>query len=106
VSGHRPSVDVLFHSAAEVVGRAAVSTILTGMGKDGAAGMLEMRNAGAMTIGQDEASSLIYGMPRAAFERGGVMRQVPLTHVANAILEACDSDAPAHRPQPTHQRSA
>jgi two-component system chemotaxis response regulator CheB len=96
VSGHRPSVDVLFRSAAHVVARLAVSAILTGMGKDGAEGMLEMRQAGATTVGQDEATSLIYGMPRAAFERGAVMRQYPLTHIANAILEACDADAASH----------
>jgi len=65
------------------------------MGKDGAEGMLEMRKAGAITIGQDEASSLVYGMPRVAFERGAVMRQCALDHMAEAILEACLSDAKA-----------
>jgi two-component system chemotaxis response regulator CheB len=91
VSGHRPSVDALFRSVARVAGRRTVAAILTGMGKDGAEGMLELRNAGATTLGQDEASSLIYGMPRAAFERGAVMRQYPLTHMADAILDACDA---------------
>ena len=90
VTGHRPSVDVLFKSMARAVGKSAVGVILTGMGKDGAEGMLEMRNAGARTIGQDEASSLIYGMPHVAFERGGVMRQCSLTNIADAILDACE----------------
>jgi two-component system chemotaxis response regulator CheB len=81
VSGHRPSVDVLFRSAARVVGAKAIGVILTGMGKDGAEGLLEMRKAGARTLGQDEASSLIYGMPRVAFERG-------------AIVERCSDKAP------------
>jgi two-component system chemotaxis response regulator CheB len=93
VSGHRPSVDVLFRSAARVTGKKAVGAILTGMGKDGAEGMLELRRAGAITLGQDEGSSLIYGMPRAAFERGAVMEQHPLDHMADAILRACALDA-------------
>ena len=74
------------------------------MGKDGADGLLDMRNAGAITLGQDEASSLIYGMPRAAFERGAVMRQYSLSHMADAILDACESQ-PKAQPrdkQPTH----
>ena len=90
VSGHRPSVDVLFRSAARTVGKSAVGVILTGMGKDGAEGMLEMRQAGAATLGQNEETSLIYGMPRVAFERGGVMRQHALAHISDAILDACD----------------
>jgi two-component system chemotaxis response regulator CheB len=93
VSGHRPSVDVLFHSVAQTAGSAAVGVILTGMGKDGADGLLAMRNAGALTLGQDEDSSLVYGMPRTAFERGAVMRQVSLSHMADAILGACESGA-------------
>jgi two-component system chemotaxis response regulator CheB len=95
VSGHRPSVDVLFRSVASIAGQAAVGVILTGMGKDGAEGLLELRKAGAMTLGQDEASSLIYGMPRAAFEHGAVMRQCSLTHIADAILDACDAEMTA-----------
>jgi two-component system, chemotaxis family, protein-glutamate methylesterase/glutaminase len=91
VSGHRPSVDVLFKSGAKVAGPAAVGVILTGMGKDGAEGMLEMRNAGAYTLGQDEASALIYGMPRVAFERGGVIRQRPLSAMADAIVDAAEA---------------
>lgn len=97
VSGHRPSVDVLFRSAARVVGRNAVGVILTGMGKDGAEGLLEMRQADATTLGQDEASSLIYGMPRAAFERGAVMHQHLLATMADSILDAChERKARAH----------
>jgi two-component system chemotaxis response regulator CheB len=92
VSGHRPSVDVLFRSAVQAAGRKAVGAILTGMGKDGALGMLELRQTGAMTLGQDEESSLIYGMPRAAFERGAVQKQVSLSHMADAILDACEAD--------------
>ncbi len=95
VSGHRPSVDVLFRSAAKAAAGRAVASILTGMGKDGAEGMVELRKAGAYTLGQDEASSLVYGMPRVAFERGGVIKQCSLDHMAEAILEACMSDAKA-----------
>ena len=97
VSGHRPSVDVLFRSAARVAGPNAVGVILTGMGKDGAEGLLEMRQAGGITLGQDEASSLIYGMPKAAFERGAVGKQYPLGSLADAILDACrDTKVRAH----------
>jgi len=92
VGGHRPSVDVLFRSAARVCGKSAVGSILTGMGKDGAEGLLELRRAGGMTLGQDEQSALIYGMPRAAFERGAVMRQCSLAQMADAILDACEVD--------------
>jgi two-component system chemotaxis response regulator CheB len=89
VSGHRPSVDVLFRSAAQAAGPDIVGVILTGMGKDGSEGMVQLRGAGAVTLGQDEASSLIYGMPRVAFERGAVQRQYPLADMAAAILQAC-----------------
>lgn len=88
VSGHRPSVDVLFKSVARTVGSDALGVILTGMGKDGAAGLLAMRHAGAMTIGQNEASALIYGMPREAFERGAVERQLALDDIGAAIMSA------------------
>jgi two-component system chemotaxis response regulator CheB len=106
VSGHRPSVDVLFRSAARIARGAAVGVILTGMGKDGAEGLLEMRTAGAITLGQDEDSSLIYGMPRAAFERGAVMRQYPLEQVAGGILDACDIDGASNRPHTHHSPDA
>lgn len=107
VSGHRPSVDVLFRSVAQSGGRGAVGVILTGMGKDGAEGLLAMRQAGASTLGQDEASSLIYGMPRVAFERGAVMRQASLSQMAEAILDACDGDtkAAAATPQRSNARA-
>jgi len=104
VSGHRPSVDFLFRSVARIAGKTAIGVILTGMGKDGSNGLLDMRNAGAITLGQDEASSLIYGMPRAAFENGAVMKQFALSHMADAILDACESqpNAPPRYKQPTH----
>ncbi|HVY86860.1 MAG TPA: chemotaxis response regulator protein-glutamate methylesterase [Caulobacterales bacterium] len=89
VNGHRPSVDVLFHSVAQAYGARAVGLILTGMGKDGACGMLAMRRAGARTLGQDEASSVVYGMPKAAFEIGAVERQASLMELAHLVLEAC-----------------
>jgi two-component system chemotaxis response regulator CheB len=88
-SGHRPSVDVLFRSAAHSVGADAVGVILTGMGRDGAAGLLEMRQAGATTIGQDEATSLIYGMPKAAMMCGAVEIELPLGRIAQEILRQC-----------------
>jgi two-component system, chemotaxis family, protein-glutamate methylesterase/glutaminase len=100
VSGHRPSVDTLFRSVANVAGKVAIGVILTGMGKDGAEGLLELRKAGATTLGQDEASSLIYGMPKAAFERGAVMRQYSLSHMADAIIDACDAEAKAQAADP------
>jgi two-component system chemotaxis response regulator CheB len=90
VNGHRPSVDVLMHSVARVAGRHAIGAILTGMGSDGADGLLAMRAAGARTVAQDEASSAVYGMPRAAVECGAVEAQVDIDRVARHILElAC-----------------
>lgn len=86
VNGHRPSVDVLFRSIAEAAGRHAVGVILTGMGRDGAEGLLAMRRAGAVTFGQDEASCVIYGMPKSAFEIGATEKQVPLSRIASEIL--------------------
>ena len=86
VSGHRPSVDVLFSSFAEAASGNAAGVILTGMGNDGAKGMLEMRRAGAFTIGQDEASSLIYGMPKAAKQAGGVMKEMDLSKIGQELL--------------------
>lgn len=78
VNGHCPSVDVLFHSVAQQAGSNAVGVILTGMGYDGAKSLLAMRQAGARTIGQDEQSSIVYGMPKAAFDIGAVQEQIPL----------------------------
>lgn len=85
VSGHRPSVDVLFASVAEAAGRNAVGVIMTGMGSDGAAGLLRMRNAGARTLGQDETSCLIYGMPRVAKQMGAVEEEFPLDRLAQLL---------------------
>jgi two-component system chemotaxis response regulator CheB len=86
VSGHRPSVDVLFRSVARACGNKALGVILTGMGADGAQGLAEMRKAGAHTLGQDEETSVVYGMPKVAFELGGVERQVPLEQMPQKIL--------------------
>lgn len=88
VTGHRPSVDRLFQSVAPL-GRAAVGVILTGMGSDGARGLLEMRQAGARTLGQSEASCVVYGMPRAAMQIGAVSKELSLTALPEAILAAC-----------------
>lgn len=85
VSGHCPSVDVLFDSVAYAAKSDAIGVILTGMGSDGAKGMLTMRKMGAYNIGQDEASSIVYGMPRAAFENGAVCKQRPLDKIAEEI---------------------
>ena len=85
VSGHCPSVDVLFDSVAYCGKDRAVGVILTGMGADGAAGMLNMKKMGAVTIGQNEKSCVVYGMPRAAFENGGVKRQVSLERIAGEV---------------------
>ncbi|WP_298915007.1 chemotaxis response regulator protein-glutamate methylesterase [uncultured Algimonas sp.] len=86
---HCPSVDVLLSSVAAAIGKRAVGTILTGMGRDGAAGLLEMRESGARTFGQDRASSTVYGMPKVAFELGAVGEQLPLSDLADAMLDAC-----------------
>jgi two-component system chemotaxis response regulator CheB len=92
VSGHRPSVDVLFESVAGNHPR-AVGVILTGMGRDGAQGLLAMRRAGAHTLGQDEASCVVYGMPKAAFEVGAVERQVSIGRMGAALLDVCAAEA-------------
>ncbi len=86
VNRHRPSVDVLFRSVAQSAGANALGVILTGMGKDGAVGLKEMRDAGAFTIAQDEASSIVWGMPGAAVACGGVAEILPLDDVAAGIL--------------------
>jgi two-component system chemotaxis response regulator CheB len=86
VSRHRPSVDVLFRSAARYAGPNAVAVILTGMGDDGASGMLEMKQAGAATLAQDEATSVVFGMPNEAIKRGAVDTILPLQQIAGAIL--------------------
>jgi two-component system chemotaxis response regulator CheB len=89
VSGHRPSVDRLFHSVAKTVGAKAVGAILTGMGRDGADGLLAMRGKGCMTIGQDRDSCVVYGMPGVAQEIGAVTRQLTLTRIAPALIDRC-----------------
>jgi two-component system chemotaxis response regulator CheB len=83
----RPSVDVMFSSVADAAGTSTVAAILTGMGSDGAQGMLKLKRIGARTIAQDEASCVVFGMPREAIRLGAVDRVVPLTHVAGAILK-------------------
>lgn len=88
VSRHRPSVDVLFRSAARSAGSNAMGIIMTGMGDDGARGMLEMHQAGAYTVAQDEASSVVFGMPKEAITRGGVDRILPLDQIAREVLMA------------------
>lgn len=85
VNGHCPSVDVLFNSVAERIGDRAMGVILTGMGEDGARGLLKMREAGSVTLGQDEASCVVYGMPRAAYDKGAVVQQLPLSGMASMI---------------------
>ena len=87
VNGHRPSVDMLFHSIADHFTGQATGVILTGMGRDGAEGLLRMRERGARTMAQDEATSLVYGMPRVAHEIGAAERQVPLGDVVNRIFQ-------------------
>jgi two-component system chemotaxis response regulator CheB len=89
VSRHRPSVDVLFRSAARYAGKNAVGVILTGMGDDGAKGMLEMKEAGAVTIAQDEESCVVFGMPKQAIELGAVDKVMPLSRISGAVLLEC-----------------
>ncbi len=88
VNGHRPSADVLFKSAAADFGPDATGIIMTGMGDDGAEGLGAMRRAGSLTIAQDEASSVVFGMPRAAIERGYATRVVPLDAMANTLMNS------------------
>jgi two-component system chemotaxis response regulator CheB len=86
VSRHRPSVDVLFRSAARYAGPNAIGVIMTGMGDDGAKGMLEMKEAGAVTIAQDEDSCVVFGMPKKAIELGAVNKVLPLQSIAGAVM--------------------
>lgn len=86
VNRHRPSVDVLFRSVARFAGKNAVGAILTGMGDDGAVGMLEMKEAGAYTVAQDEKTCVVFGMPKEAIKRGGVEKVVPLSEVTKTLL--------------------
>lgn len=90
-NGHRPSVDVLFESAAKIYQNRALGVIMTGMGRDGAAELAEMRRQGAWTLGQDEKSSVVYGMPKVAYEYGAVQKQVSLSDMANEISQLAAS---------------
>lgn len=90
VSRHRPSVDVLFRSTARYAGKNAVGIIMTGMGDDGAKGMLEMHQNGAYTIAQDENSCVVFGMPKEAIQLGGVDKVLPLTHIPSYLLRICN----------------
>lgn len=87
VNRHMPSVDVLFRSCARHLGKNALGVILTGMGSDGAQGMLEMKQADAHTIAQDEASCVVYGMPKEAIRLGGVDQVLPLSRIGRAMIE-------------------
>lgn len=91
VRRHRPSVDVLFRSAARYGGKNVVAAIMTGMGDDGAVGMKEMYDAGAYTIAQDEATCVVFGMPQEAIKLGGVNKIMPLHSIANEIMQMCNS---------------
>lgn len=92
VNGHRPAVDVLFHSVAEQVGTNAYGIILTGMGSDGAKGLKEMKDKGAKTIGQDEKTCIVYGMPKTAFDLGGVDKQLPLEQIPISLVQTVTKD--------------
>ncbi|WP_245897982.1 CheB methylesterase domain-containing protein [Pseudoprimorskyibacter insulae] len=96
VSGHKPSVDALFASAVPLANR-CTAALLTGMGKDGAAGMRALHDAGAATIAQDQSTSVVYGMPRAAMEMGGVQQQLPLDQIGPALLKAAQKCAVNNR---------
>lgn len=91
VNGHCPSVDVLFESVARACGARSVGVILTGMGRDGASGLLSMRNAGARTFGQNESTCIVYGMPKAALDIGAVEKQLPLDRLAAAVVSETSS---------------
>ena len=97
INRHRPSVDVLFDSVLKQVGNLAVGVILTGMGADGAKGLLRMREAGCHTVGQDEASSVVYGMPKAAKEMSAVEFELPLSQIPKKILGLCCTPKPRTR---------
>ncbi len=92
----RPAVDILFQSAADLLRSSAVAALLTGMGKDGANGLLALKNGGAHTIAQDEKSCIVYGMPKTAVELGAAAAVVSLPHIANALIEAVSLHAAAH----------
>jgi two-component system chemotaxis response regulator CheB len=93
VNRHRPSVDVMFRSVAQTAGSNAIGLILTGMGGDGAKGLLEMKEAGARTFGQDEATCVVYGMPKVAEELGAIEAVLPLAEIPSRILGAVEAAA-------------
>ncbi len=95
VTLHRPSADVLFHSIAEVCGASGIGVVMTGMGDDGSSGLLALRRAGGATIAQDERSSAVYGMPKAAFECGAAAHVLPLSDIADAVRLAAEARVPA-----------
>lgn len=97
VNRHRPSVDVLFHSAAQLAGRNAIGVILTGMGKDGAAGLLAMKDAGSATLAQNEATCVVYGMPREAVQVGAVQEILPLDEIAPRLMDLVAASGRAQR---------
>lgn len=105
INHSRPSVDVLFNSAAECVGRHAVAAILTGMGRDGALGLKKLRDCGAVTIAQNEETCVVYGMPRAAVEAGAVAHVLPLERVAEGLLRALEVPRAVVAPVPTRPPS-
>jgi len=89
VNGHRPSADVLFRSVAQEFGAKTVALIMTGMGEDGADGIKAVKDSGGLAVAQDEASSVVFGMPKVAIERGNVNRVVPLDALANLLQVQC-----------------
>ncbi|MBZ5874861.1 MULTISPECIES: protein-glutamate methylesterase/protein-glutamine glutaminase [Chromohalobacter] len=97
VNRHRPSVDVLFRSAAQSAGRNAIGVILTGMGRDGAAGLLEMRQAGSYTLAQDEESCVVFGMPREAIVAGAAIDTIALSEIPAALMKRAEASGRAQR---------
>jgi two-component system chemotaxis response regulator CheB len=93
VNAHRPSVDVMFHSVADVFGSKALGVILTGMGTDGAMGLKVMRDKGAHTLGQNQSTCVIYGMPKAAVAAGAVCQELPLHALAPKIIKYCEAES-------------
>src|SRR5262249_191183 len=100
VNRHRPSVDVLFHSCADVAGASAIGVIMTGMGDDGARGLLAMRRNGGATFAQDEATCVVFGMPKAAIELGAAEHVLPLARLAEAAIGAVREPASAVQRRP------
>ena len=104
VNGHRPSVDVLFHSVAEEFGADAIGVLMTGMGEDGAEGLGHLRQTGALTIAQDEESCIVFGMPRVAIERGYASRVVSLEAMAAVLTAHCPSNRPLPHGEANNER--